>query len=214
MHSVGEYAEWRGISPQRVRELLRTGDLPGHRVGRFWLVDDAAFAKRRPPSRPMGPVMAWALIALMGGDEPVDDLTPLQLSRLREYRNRLAHSDTPAALLTAWLRHRGERLVFRADLADVDDLRKDDRVLRSGISDDRAGLAEGDAAEVWLRDFMTLDEIVGDYLLLPDPKGQVVIHRGRTHLEPRAPLGLVIADLADWNGPREDARVAEMLASR
>lgn len=162
----------------------------------------------------MSPPMAWALLSILGGDQPVDNLSPVQWFRLREHRKRLAHSDDPAALLSSWLRHRGERLVYRAAVADVSDLGNDPRLMRSGISDPRAGLSSGDSVEVWLRDVMSLDEVVSDYLLLPDPKGQVVIHRGREHREPKPLLGLVIADLADWNGPREDGRVAELLAAR
>lgn len=162
----------------------------------------------------MSPPMAWALISALGGDQPVDNLSPIQWSRLREYRDRLAHSECPAALLSSWLRQRGERLVYRAADADVNDLGNDPRLMPSGISDPRAGISSGDSVEVWLRDVMSLDGVVSDYLLLPDPKGQVVIHRGRKHREPQPPLGLVIADLADWNGPREDGRVAELLAAR
>lgn len=214
MTSVEEYANWRGISPQRVRELLRNGSIPGHRIGRQWLVDQAAFAQRSHPGRPMSPPMAWALISALGGDQPVDNLSPIQWSRLRKYRDRLAHSECPAALLSSWLRQRGERLVYRAADADVNDLGNDPRLMPSGISDPRAGISSGDSVEVWLRDVMSLDGVVSDYLLLPDQKGQVVIHRGREHREPQPPLGLVIADLADWNGPREDGRVAELLAAR
>ena len=215
MASVDEYAKWRGITPQRVRELLRSGELPGRRIGsRQWIVDDAAFASRPRIGRPMSPPMAWSLIALLGGDEPVDELSPVQWSRLREYRNRVLHagSDAPA-MLSSWLRHRGERVVYRASPEDLADLAKDARLLPSGVSDSRAGISAAGTIEAWLRHFMSLEQLVGEYLLLPDPKGQVVLHRGREHGEDRAPLGMIIADLADWNGPREDARVVELLAT-
>ena len=82
----------------------------------------------------------------------------------------------------------------------------------SGVSDPRAGISAAGSVEAWLRHFWDLEQVVGEYLLLPDPKGQVVLHRGREHAEDRPPMGLIIADLADWNGPREDARVVELLA--
>ena len=201
---------------QRVRELLRAGDLPGHRVGaRQWEVDDVAFASRPRLGPPMSSRTAWALIALLGGDEPRADLRGVRLDRLLKNRARIATagSDAPA-ILASWLRHRGERLMYRADARDLLDLVADSRVMPSGVSDERSGINVGDVAEVWLRDFSQLDGLIGDYLLLPDKKGNVVVHRDELeHREAIAPLGLVIADLADWNGPREDGRVIDLLAS-
>jgi hypothetical protein len=216
MPSVEEYAAWRGVSVQRVRELLRAGELPGHRVGaRMWVVDDAAFVARRRLGQPLSPPMAWALIAWLSGDKPKPDLPAVRVDRLRKYRDRLLSAGEEApAMLSSWLRRRGERLVFRAQPADIADLLADPRVHPSGISDPRSGLASGDAGEAWIRDFSKLPELAGDYLLLPDRRGNVILHRGG--LDPaweRLPLGLVIADLADWNGPREDGRVIELLAS-
>lgn len=158
--------------------------------------------------------MAWALIASLGGDAQHPDVPPVRADRLDKYRERLLDAGEEApALLASWLRKRGERQVFRAQPMDVGDLLQDPRVLPSGIADPRSGLASGDVAEVWLRDFSRLAELQGDYLLLPDVKGNVVIHRsGLEQRDAVAPLGLVIADLADWNGPREDGRVIDLLA--
>lgn len=215
MPSVDEYAAWRGVSAQRVRELLRAGELPGHRIGaRQWIVDDAAFVARRRLGPPMSPPMAWALISLLSGDHLRANLSAIRIDRLQKNRDRLLGAGEEApALLSSWLRHRGERLAFRAQPADVADLLADPRVLPSGVSDARSGLASGDVAEVWLRNFFQLSDLQADYLLLPDPRGNVVLHRGG--LDPaseKVPLGLVIADLADWNGPREDGRVIDLLA--
>ncbi|WP_334150517.1 hypothetical protein [Microbacterium sp.] len=214
MTSVDDYANWRGVTPQRVRQLLRSGELPGRRIGsRQWIVDDAAFNSRVRVARPMAPPMAWGLIAMLGGEEPAADLTPVQRSRLREHRNKLVRlEDGAPALLASWVRLRGERLVYQVAPADIADLSHDARLMKSGVSDPRAGISATGVTEVWLRHFTDLDEIVGDYLLLPDPKGQVVMHRGREHESEQPQIGLVMADLADWNSPREDARVIELLA--
>ncbi|MCU1469613.1 MAG: hypothetical protein JWQ39_762 [Glaciihabitans sp.] len=215
MASVEEYAQWRGISVQRVRELLRSGELPGRRVGaRQWEVEETAYKARPRLGPPMSPPMAWALIALLGGEDRHPDVPPVRLDRLlrnREYVSA-AGKDAPA-ILSSWLRHRGERLTYRADPRDLPELLADARVMPSGLSDERSGISANDVAEVWLRDFSRLYELIGDYLLLPDEKGNVVVHRGGLeHTETIAPLGLVIADLADWNGPREDSRVIDLLA--
>jgi hypothetical protein len=215
MVSVEEYAQWRGISVQRVRELLRSGELPGRRVGaRQWDVEETAYTARPRLGPPMSPPMAWALIAMIGGEDRHPDVPPVRLDRLLKNREHLLSAGTEApAILASWLRHRGERLTYRADPRDLPELMADSRVMPSGVSDERSGISAGDVAEVWLRDFAQLDELIGDYLLLPDDKGNLIMHRGRAHPETIAPLGLVIADLADWNGPREDSRVIELLAS-
>lgn len=216
MASVDEYAAWRGVSAQRVRSLVRSGELPGRRIGsRQWIVDDAAFVVRPRLGPPMSPPMAWALIGSLSGDSPYPDLPAVRADRLAANRDRLRGAGERAPeLLSSWLRMRGERLVFRAQPPDVADLLADPRILPSGVSDSRSGLAAGDVAEVWLREFSQLREIQSDYLLLPDPKGNVVIHRGGPGQKGDvAPLGLVIADLADWNAPREDGRVVDLLAS-
>lgn len=213
MTSVDDYAKWRGVTPQRVRALLRNGELPGRRIGsRQWIVDDAAFNSRVRVARPMAPLMAWGLIAMLGGDEPAAELTPVQRSRLREHRNKLVRlGDGAPALLASWVRLRGERLVYRVAREDLGALSQDVRLMKSGVSDPRSGISASGLAEVWLRHSTDLDEIVGEYLLLPDPKGQVVMHRGREHASGQPQMGLVMADLADWNSPREDARVVELL---
>jgi len=213
MVSVEAYAAWRGISEQRVRELLRAGELSGRRVGKSqWEVDDVAFAARPRSSRPMSPRMAWALIRMMSG-EPLGNVAPSERSRLRSKLLKLQSSQDPAALLSAWLKSRGERKAFSIAPQDLDDLEADDRVMRSGISDPRSGISSGDKAELWVRNGERLNSVIKDYLMIPDPKGQVILHSGGNHPDPVAPIGLVLADLADWNGPRENGKVAELLAA-
>lgn len=158
--------------------------------------------------------MAWAFIALLSGSPPHPQAPPIRADRLNDYRQRLTNSGEAApVLLASWLRQRGERIVLRAHPDDLEDLRADSRAMLSGISDSRARLSATDTVEIWLRRFMDLERIRGEYLLIDDPKGNVVLHRGGYHHEEtHAPLGLVIADLADWNGPREDGRVLDLLA--
>jgi len=65
-----------------------------------------------------------------------------------------------------------------------------------------------------MRDEREADELVEDYLLVPDPRGRVVLHRGVDNLQAAvAPIGLVLADLSDWNSAREDGVVNELLES-
>jgi hypothetical protein len=50
-----------------------------------------------------------------------------------------------------------------------------------------------------------------EYLMAEDGAANVWLHVADRPLPRPAPLGLVIADLADQDGPREDARVIELL---
>lgn len=214
MHSVEEYAKWRGITPQRVRELLRDGNLPGNRLGeRQWAIEDSAFNVRRALGRPMSQSTAWDFIAFLS-DEPRTASIKTRPDRLLSYRSRLRDAGFKAPdLLATWLRLRGDRLVFRAQAEDARELLDDPRVMRSGVSDHRSGVGNADVAEVWLRDPGKRAAVLRDYLLIPAPAGNVVLHVGSNSLESsQAPIGLVIADLADWNGPREDGRVVDLIA--
>jgi hypothetical protein len=217
MASVEEYANWRGVSPQRVRAMLRNGEISGRRAGeRQWVVDDLAYSQRKPIRRALGPVAAWAVIDLLSGEDADSDLSPLQLHRARNHRDEIVHSENPAPLIHSLLRQRGERLVFRGAASDVRELiDSDKRILVSGISDPRSGVSAGDLAEVWVRDFMHLSGFLDDWLLQPDPRGNVVVHGGGRGLDgiEQVPIGLVAADLADWNGPREDSRAEALVRS-
>lgn len=219
MPSVKEYAEWRGISRERVRALLRGGKLPGRRVGmRQWEVDESAYANRKPVARPMSHRMAWALIHELSHleYEPEKPLASAERWRVQQRHSALVDAGYDAAKLAAsWFASRGDRLSFRCAAADLGDLSGDERLLLSGVSDPRAGLSAGGVVEAWIRNPRELEQVVEDYLLIPDPRGNAVLHLGwewNRWRQKQAPIGLVIADLADWYGPREDGRVAELIA--
>ncbi|SDT36684.1 helix-turn-helix domain-containing protein [Jiangella sp. DSM 45060] len=63
---VGEAARRLGRSEARVRQLLRSGALPGERVSGVWLVDATAIRERGSyalgPGRPLAPPHAWRVI--------------------------------------------------------------------------------------------------------------------------------------------------------
>jgi hypothetical protein len=98
-------------------------------------------------------------------------------------------------------------------------LRDDPRIVLSGVSDPRAHLSvaqefEGYVAPDHLRSLRR------DYLLAKGGSGNVILHVAdlvqvmgfASGVGVLAPLGLVIADLADHHGPREDAQVRRLIA--
>jgi hypothetical protein len=129
------------------------------------------------------------------------------------YRGRIADSEDPPRLLHSWLRSRQIRVVNLAgNQSDLPGLVDDELVLPSGISDERAGLSSASEFEGYVGSD-DLDEFVRRNLLVPSSSPNVRIHVVDMLPSRPAQLGLVIADLADWNGPREDGRVVELLRS-
>ncbi len=80
--SLADASQLLGVSPERVRQLVVAGDLPGVRFGNAWAVPRDAIAARRQVSnrrgRPLGEHRAWQAI----GSGNVD------LSNVSRYRNR------------------------------------------------------------------------------------------------------------------------------
>lgn len=79
---ISEVAEELRLSPQRVRILASRGLLDAEKVGSQWLVKDVGLARRSHPGRPLSAVNAWAVLALLSGEDPVW-LDPSVKSRLR-----------------------------------------------------------------------------------------------------------------------------------
>ena len=86
-------------------------------------------------------------------------------------------------------------------------------MIQSGLSDERGRLSPDDRAEVWLCDPEHLDDLRSDWALEPNPLGKILIHLGPLLKMKVAPLGLVIADLADWTGEAETHAANTLLAS-
>ena len=107
---------------------------------------------------------------------------------------------------------------LHANVSDLAVLRKDKRLVLSGISDDRAGLSSEHELEAYVDPELS-KQLISEYLLVEAkiPKDtNVWLHVARVHADAdgRAPLGLVLADLADHAGPRESQRVKDLLSNR
>ena len=92
----------------------------------------------------------------------------------------------------------------------IDDLRQDPRVVLSGVSDPRSGLSAAHQVEAYVQP-PDLDAVVKDHLLIPAAVPSVFLHVTDHQVNAPVPLGLVLADLADHGGPREDAQVERIL---
>src|SRR3546814_618950 len=96
---VPDAADRLGVSAGRVRDLIRSGDLPARQVAGRWFIDaaDIEAAKGRPAGRPLSPRMAWGLISMVeSGDAAALDRA--ERSKLRRRLRALPSLDQVAPL--------------------------------------------------------------------------------------------------------------------
>lgn len=155
--------------------------------------------------------MAWALIDVLSGVEPLG-LGASERSRVRERARGIRAVEDPAPVLASWLRARAHLHLFGGSREAVRELLTDSRFVPSGISDPRAHMAGGEEAEGYARS-ADLAALRRDYLLVPSSSPNVFLRVVEVLPGLRAPLGAVLADLADHNGPREDAEVRRLLGA-
>jgi len=158
----------------------------------------------------MSVMNAWSLAQLAEGAEvAIEERTVLR--RLRHALEKLG-SDGGPALAEAWLASRAQRTVWTAYHPDV--VVADPRTAVSGVSDSRCGMAASGVGEAYVRR-ADLDSVVLDCMLTPamPSAGNVVLHVVDGRREVRAPLPalVVVADLMEWNRPRERAAAAALL---
>jgi excisionase family DNA binding protein len=219
MLSVREYAERLDISVGRVHQLIQKGAVNAEKVGSSWVIDESELGRRVHLSRPLSPANSWSFIALLSGVEP-GPMDAKARWRLDLKCSALVHNDAPAHLLASWLAKRAPVMRLHANPSDLADLRKDERLVLSGISDDRAGLSSEHELEAYVAPEFA-KQLVNEYLLVDEKNikdaknANVWLHLAHVQADAdgRAPLGLVLADLADHAGPRECQRVKELLSN-
>lgn len=157
----------------------------------------------------MSPRNAWALIEIAAG-RSAEWVGPRESYRLRRALDRLAADTEPELLLRSWIASRADRQLFSASEADA--LRADSRLVLSGLSDQRSGLAAAGNVEAYVRSEEAAS-IRSDHLLIgAGPNANVVLHVSPLAPQGPVPLLLLAADLAEHDGPRELARARQLIA--
>jgi excisionase family DNA binding protein len=223
--SVSEAAARLGVTVPRIHQRIADGSLRAERIGSQWVVDERSLldvAERREAGRPLSARSAWAVITESEGDEEsLKELVPAERARARQRLGRLlsAAEHWPvgeddvraiAVSLRSRLRNRAERWLFRAAVADLEDLRVDRR-WRALVDSGASGIASRDV-DGYVAD-VDVDGLAKDFLLVPGiDEANVVVHAipQAQHSYPESKLRLA-ADLAEYRGPREEARAAELL---
>ena len=191
--SVHEAAKVLGVSMQRVRQLIHTGQIAARRSSAGWLISSDALAERPKglhQGRPPAPQTAWSVIALLAAasdlasrPEGDDRASVTRLVPDRKVRHRilrlLAGMPDPAINDTAWRRlmsSRGHAGRLWAHPGVLDRLAADPRVSAGGGT---AELAEHDGLtsrtgrlELYVSE-ADADEVVHRYRMREDRAGQV-----------------------------------------
>lgn len=184
-----------GVSPERVRQLVIAGDLPGVRFANAWAVPrDAVLARRQVSSRrgrPLGPRRVWEIIAR--GEVDLDDVGRFR-NRGKVYRYSMTAGDIEH------LRHRRDVVVSGVDGAVV-----------------HGELLSSQDASIDLYLARSAHESLGsDVAAVVDPLGSVVVRVVADELWPLveaisadgdegfrvAPRGAVALDLMESGDPR------------
>jgi hypothetical protein len=214
--SVPELALHLGISEGRVRQRIADGSLPAESISGRWTIPVASLRAISDVrwNRPLSERMAWAVLRYLVGNAESADIDWLAASerlRARGYANRLRNDADPAPLMRAWFKKRADRQVFRAAKDDVGDLLSDDRVRLSGLALRDSGIVAPGIVEGYVSPQAFLG-LVEDYFLVAaeGADANVILHVTIPMVDP-ATAPVIAADLADYNGPREDGRVEELV---
>ncbi|MGR0319468.1 helix-turn-helix domain-containing protein [Agromyces sp. ZXT2-3] len=210
-YGVAEYAAKLGVSRAAAYKRVRSGAVGAYRVGSQWVVPELALAAPRPSARPMSAANAEMLLAAISSGR-VAASDPVVRRRIAEKVGLVRSGDVDAQRFWSWVRARSPRLALSASAADLPDLLDDPRLVRSGFSDPRAGLAASAVAEGYVSP-ADVDALVKDYLLVESDRPNVWLHVADIALddEGRAPIGFVIADLLDHSGARERGQAEQLL---
>lgn len=208
--SVAEYARRRGVSRQRALSMINSGQINAKRIGRSWVVNHSEINQRAALGRPLGNRMARILVDTVSGNS-LDLLEPQDRFFAAKYLQRLSSADNPAALLHSWMKSRQLRVVnLSANPADLGEIARDERIVASGISDERSGMSSARELEGYVA-VSSLESFRRENLLVASDSPNVRLHVVENLPSRPIALGLMLADLADWNRPREDGRIIELL---
>lgn len=123
-YTIPEFAEFRGISLQRARQLAREGKVPARRDGRAWIITGLE-APRRTRRRLGGQTRADLLVYL--GTRTLDHVTGMRKRRLANAVRQIRRADDPSSLIREYFdgaeepRGPGGAAVVRAALRGLDE---------------------------------------------------------------------------------------------
>lgn len=188
--------------------------LPAERIGWSWSIAEADIALRHVPvGRPLSTDMTRGFLELAAGKRP--DLSSRDISRLRGHMVRLVRAvrsgGDPLHLLRSWLPRRATRREMSVSRIDLPDVLADDRLILSGVSDIRCGMASPHFGEGYLDEWIA-EKFFDDYLVVETRDRatvNLIVHVATT-VPPVSPL-LIAADLSDFGAGRGEGQAHVVL---
>jgi hypothetical protein len=205
-------AQRLGRSPHEVRRLVRAGQVCAHRRAGRWFVPISEVRRlqrlRQPVGRPFSPGSAWALLAMLAGDEP--ELSAPRRSQLRRHLH-----DAEIHELAARLGRRASRRLVYAHPSMLDALAADPRVVLTGLAAaEHAGARLVGADNDELEGYVAESDLAGLYvsygLVDAETVANVVLHVTEDEAQVPRQSGMAAAPLAGldlWESG--DARASE-----
>lgn len=203
--TVSQAAARLGVTVQRVRGLLRGGEIAGRQLRNgMWLVDGSAVARyevavRRGRGRQLDAASAWGLLWELSGLS-ADWLTPSTLVRLRRrIRESTAEQIARSVAKRAVSRRFTAANVAVAQTGLIATGRVAGRSLKTGLIDDVsavAGYVRGGS----------MGEYAAAHFMVADPAGHAVLYEYTLPIdyqERAMPAAVVAADLAVSTDTRE-----------
>lgn len=192
--TVEDYANEMNISPRRVRAQIKDGKIRAHKIGNSWLIPD-------PPPTVLKARLPGPRLSARSFDQLAEyldlrgkALTPQQRFRSSQRAKRIVDGGLPVAL--AYADRNGVSVgYFSAEKEDLEHLRRDSRILLSGVSHPSSGVAtEMVDGYVPQEQFQALTDM---YFLEESPRGEGNVTLRRTDSLP-ARLGRlhILTDLA------------------
>lgn len=178
---VADAAAQIGVSVQRVRALLASGDLTGQLVGNVWLIDPESLARHRHVRKPaagrvLAPATAWAALMTTFASDVPDDLAAA-FRVVDERRARLLALRRRDVDDWRWLaRRRATVMRYSTRPAYLEQIAGDPEVQPAGLS---AGLAlalvaNTPAFDAYV-DSATGSRLADTYRLRPDAAGNLTL---------------------------------------
>lgn len=176
---VADAASRLGVSQQRIRALLATGDLTGQRIGALWLIDPESIerhrhSRQRGAGRPLAPHSAWAALLTAFDTETTPELAHTfhisgeRRARVRGLRDRKVDEWRWLARRRADVLRYSVRSAYASRLVAEPDLIGVGRIATLGL------VNNVDSIDAYV-EASTADRLVTTYRLRRDPTGNVVL---------------------------------------
>lgn len=210
--STREYAIRNGISQRRVQAAAADGSIPARRLGGRWVID-ADVEHRTTAGRPLSRRSVHAVeCRLSHRSDWASGLSRSERARVQARITALRADPVPWRTVADWTRAEYVPASgFRATDSDLEELRGDERIVVSGVSDPRSGLSDAGFLEAHVSE-QDLPEVQREFLLVrTDDRPNVLLHLDGAPPDERIPLGRLIIELAHHDGARERSAASRLI---